>query len=203
MYKAIGFDLGGVIINYSIPAQLNFLTKELGVPHQAIDKVYHELRPLLDVGTITNQEFWQQLIEKTGSTRSAADTQHFWTDDYISENPFIAGMMNLVETLKKNGYKTGLLSNIDPQHGEINKRRHILEHFDVALFSYEMHSRKPDEEAFAELASKLGVEPNELIFIDDLPENIVGVKKFGAYGIQFQGYEELIKELEMIGIKVD
>jgi putative hydrolase of the HAD superfamily len=201
-FRAIGFDLGGVIINYSIPAQLNYLSHALQVDHHVLDKVYHALRPPVDVGEIDNKTFWARLIKETGSPVSAEDTEHLWTDNYVEENPFITGMLELVDTLKKNGYKVGLLSNIDPEHGEINRRRHILEHFDAALLSYDVRARKPEPEAFQDLIDQLGVKPEELIFIDDLPENIEGAKRFGAYGIQFQGYQELVKELRALDIKL-
>ncbi len=202
MYKAIGFDLGGVIINYAIPAQLNYLSHVLKVPEKALDEVYYRLRPQLDVSAITNKQFWVRLLEESGSTADPASTQHYWMDNYEVENPFIDGMLKLVDTLKANGYKVGLLSNIDPDHGEVNRRRHILEHFDVALLSCDMRKRKPDRESYEMLASRMLVAPEELIFIDDLPENIVGAKALGIYGIQFQGYKELLKELEMLGVKV-
>ncbi len=202
MYKAIGFDLGGVIINYSIPAQLNYLSHELGVKQDVLDKVYADLRPRVDTGEINNEEFWRRLLKESGSTRDPETTEHFWTDNYIEENPFIVGMLDLVDRLKANGYKVGLLSNMDPEHGELNRKRHIFEHFDQALYSYDVRARKPEPEAYEDLAKALQVEPSELIFIDDLPENVEGAKRLGAYGIQFQGYQELVKELEMIGIKV-
>lgn len=201
MLKAIGFDLGGVIIYYSIPDQLQFLARELAVTPARIEAAFHHLRPLVDTGQIDNQEFWRRLIQESGSSVDPEDTKHLWSDDYVEGNPLISGMLLLVDRLKSNGYKVGLLSNIDPEHGEINRHRHIYEHFDAALLSNEIKARKPDPEAFLVLAEDLGVEPTEMAFIDDLPENVAGARAAGMIGIEFAGYQALLKEFDQLGIK--
>lgn len=202
MYKAIGFDLGGVVIYYSIPDSLRYISQKLEVPLDKLSAVFHELRPLVDVGTIDNAEFWRRLIEQSGSSADPIATAHLWTDNYLEGNPLIQGMLELVENLKKAGYKVGILSNIDPEHAKINYGRGIFEHFDTVLLSDEIHARKPEAEAFDELCRRLGVSLSELVFIDDTPENVSGASKLGVTAIQFNGYHDLLERLKELGIKL-
>ncbi|HSH31130.1 MAG TPA: HAD family phosphatase [Candidatus Saccharimonadales bacterium] len=202
MYKAIGFDLGGVIIEYAIPRWMEFASERLGVKQAALELAYARLRPLVDTGEISNHQFWARLVKDCGSQVDPAGTEHLWNDNYIAENPFITGMLDLVDRLKTGGYRVGLLSNIDFDHGSINKTRGITEHFDVALFSNEIKARKPEPAAFARLAEALRVQMDELIFIDDLPENAAGARAAGAYGILFEGYQALVDELKLVGVRV-
>lgn len=202
MYKAIGFDMGGVLIYYSIPDSIKEIARYFGVDEDVVKASMSELRPLVDVGKIDNNQFWAELLKKIGSDKDPEETEHIWSDSYIKKNPFVPGSMELVEQLKAAGYKVGMLSNIDPEHGRINYGRHIFEHFDVALLSYEEGVRKPQPEAFQLLCDKLGALPKELIFIDDLPDNVAGANKFGATGILFEGHAKLVKRLAELGIRV-
>lgn len=201
IYKAIGFDIGGVIISYSIPHQLEVISHELKVPLEVVAKNYNLLRPALDVASIDNNQFWSELLALVGSDADPVATEHIWSDNYIKENPFIDGMLALVDSLKQQNYRVGVLSNIDREHAEINRSRHIYDRFDVVMLSDEIQARKPDPEVFVSLALKLGVKPTELIFIDDLPENIKGAKEAGVHGILFQGYKQLLAELSHLGVK--
>ncbi|HSX48527.1 MAG TPA: HAD family phosphatase [Candidatus Nanoarchaeia archaeon] len=202
MYKAIGFDMGGVLIYYSIPDSIKEIARYFGVEERLVKEAMGELRPLVDVGRINNIQFWTQLLQKIGSDKDPEETEHIWSDSYIKKNPFVPGSMELVERLKSAGYKVGMLSNIDPEHGRLNYGRHIFEHFDVALLSYEEGVRKPEPEAFQLLCDRLGIQPKELIFIDDLLDNVAGADKFGATGILFEGHEKLVQRLTELGIEV-
>jgi putative hydrolase of the HAD superfamily len=201
VFKAVGFDIGGVLISYSIPRQLEVISHELKVPLESVTEAYRQLRPGLDIDAVSNQEFWAELIRMAGSMADPVATEHLWSDNYIQENPFIDGMLALVDKLKQQHYKLGVLSNIDREHAEINRSRHIYDRFDVVLLSDEIQARKPDPDVFQELAFRLGVRPAELVFIDDLPENIAGAQKIGVHGILFRGYRQLIDELKQQGIQ--
>ena len=54
--------------------------------------------------------------------------------------------------------------------------------------SAELQRAKPDPEIFRAIVARLGVEPQDTIFVDDLIENVEGAKRAGLYAIQFTGY---------------
>jgi putative hydrolase of the HAD superfamily len=199
MYKAIGFDLGGVIIHYYIPELMRQIADYYNVEVGRVVDAHRRLRPEVDTASESVDEFWAKLVESISPGSDPAVTRSMWSDDYIEKNPFIPGVLDLVDRLKK-AYKVGLLSNIDREHAEINYGRGIFEHFDTVLLSYEIKVRKPDRTAYGLLAERLGVKPTEAIFIDDNEENVIGAKKAGMTGILFEDRDRLIKQLEQLGI---
>jgi putative hydrolase of the HAD superfamily len=202
MIKAIGFDLGGVILRYGVADELAYLAEKLGVSQTALMDPYHKYRALAEVSQITAQEFWTHLVKESGSQLDPETTEHLWSDNYVNDSPIAMGMLELVDTLKKNGYKVGMFSNIESEHAAANKPRHIFEHFQEVLLSYQARVAKPDKLAYILLAQELGVEPSEMVFIDDLATNIEGANAAGCIGIQFLDYQQLVGDLKQLGVKI-
>ncbi len=199
-YKAIGFDLGGVILRYGVVDELAYLADKLGVSQTALMDPYHKYRPQMEVGTISTLEFWTHMVGESGSHLDPAATEHIWSDQYVNDSPIMAGMLELVDELRTKGYRVGMFSNIDSEHYAKNTPRHIFEHFEKVLFSYQVRVAKPDKRAYEMLARELGVETPEMVFIDDLAVNVEGAKAAGCRGIRFLDYQQVRDELESIGI---
>lgn len=200
--KALGFDIGGVMLPYSIPQQKQFIADSIGVELEDVLRAYRKYLPLLEIAALDTEEFWEGLITETGSKASAAETLHIWTDHYIRENPVLPRMLNLVDSLRDKGYRTGILSNIDAAHGVINLHRHIFEHFDEVLLSYQVGVRKPDSAAFRLLANRLDVELEELVFVDDLPLNVDAAQAIGINAVLFDSYDGLLPALKKLGVDI-
>jgi HAD superfamily hydrolase (TIGR01509 family) len=73
--------------------------------------------------------------------------------------------------------------------------------FDVASFSWELGIKKPTKEIFDITLQKLGVKPEEAVFIDDGEKNILKAKEYGLNGIIFKSVEQLNDELLKFNIK--
>lgn len=67
------------------------------------------------------------------------------------------------------------------------------------FWSCELGKIKRDPHFFEELLDKLGVEFDEVVFIDDNPINIRAAKKAGITGIAFTSSEELEQNLASLG----
>ena len=52
-------------------------------------------------------------------------------------------------------------------------------------YSYKVHQMKPDLEIYETFLKENDVKPQECLFLDDIPENIVAAKKAGMNGIVF------------------
>ena len=55
--------------------------------------------------------------------------------------------------------------------------------------------RKQDPSAYLVVAEKIGKMPEEILYIDDLPENIEAAKKAGMQTILYTRNEEVMKEI--------
>lgn len=199
MYKAIGFDMGGVIIYYYIPDLLRAIAQHYGVELGVVVEAHRALRPDVDVGAESVDEFWGKLIGRISPGADPNETRQMWSDRYIERNPFNDGMLELVDSVGRR-YSVGLLSNIDREHAQLNYGRGIFEHFNIVLLSDEIKVRKPNKEAYDLLAAKLGVENHETIFIDDSADNVAGAEAAGMTGLLFTTREKLLADFDRLGI---
>lgn len=200
-YTAIGFDLGGVLIQNSVHLFYQRTMDKFGVTMEQLAPVLEEVRKPLERGEITVEQFWQDIGRRFGKSYDPSMLS-IWTDKFIEGTPAIPHMLELVDRLKSNGYKLGLLSNTTEPHVAINRTRGIFEHFDVALMSNEIGLRKPEKAAYLKLAKELKVEPSELVFIDDLEENVAGADAAGLTGVKFAGYQVLLEQLKDLNVRV-
>lgn len=58
---------------------------------------------------------------------------------------------------------------------------------------------KSDPKAYIELSKKIGVQPKEILFIDDTKENIEAAKKAGLNTIHFKSTDQALKEISKMG----
>ena len=68
--------------------------------------------------------------------------------------------------------KIGLFSNIIFACYETLNMQIDLSIFDHVWLSYEIHERKPDEEAFIKVSNDLDILPENILFIDDKMRNL-------------------------------
>jgi len=68
--------------------------------------------------------------------------------------------------------------------------------FDHIFSANELGLSKKDPQGFIAIAEKLGVKPNEILFIDDSLANIETAKKAGLQTIQFKSNTEFFRDIE-------
>jgi HAD superfamily hydrolase (TIGR01549 family) len=89
-------------------------------------------------------------------------------------------VIELLATLKENGMKLGLISNCAPEEVNSWSTSKLANYFDAVVFSYEVKVAKPSPEIYHIACEKLGVTPEEAIFIGDGGTNeLVGATEVG------------------------
>ena len=90
-------------------------------------------------------------------------------------------MYDLMRTVRKAGFRTCLLSN---SWGRDDYPRDIFpELFDAWVISGEVGMRKPEERIFRHAAGRLGLAPEQCVFIDDIEANIDAAAALGMVGV--------------------
>jgi 2-haloacid dehalogenase len=79
-------------------------------------------------------------------------------------------------------------------------RYEFLKWFDGIVMSGEEKTRKPFPEIYKILLDRFNIDPAETIFIDDSLRNIKGAEAIGIRGIHFISPQQLLHELNKIGI---
>lgn len=113
----------------------------------------------------------------------------------------------IAKKLSKN-YKTYILSNQPKFRTDYIKKTFDLNFFDNVFFSNEIGLKKPSEEVFNFLLKEINQIPENCLFVDDSPANIVVAKKLGFNTILFKNLKQFKikqfkKELASFSISID
>ncbi|MDD6058507.1 MAG: HAD family phosphatase [Clostridiales bacterium] len=108
-----------------------------------------------------------------------------------------------IRSMKANGYHVYLLSNYGKRaYQKTANALSFLEEVDGAVFSFEVHQVKPEQEIYQTLLKKYALSPAECIFLDDREENVKAAEAQGMAGIPFSTYEDALKRLDAYGIRL-
>jgi putative hydrolase of the HAD superfamily len=106
-------------------------------------------------------------------------------------------VLSTLQTLKAEGYRVGLVSNLTLRADLMRKdlqRWGLLDHLDATVFSSEVGVRKPDPRIFQEALGRIGAEPAETVFVGDrLYDDVSGAQAVGMRGVltrQFRQEED-------------
>jgi putative hydrolase of the HAD superfamily len=107
----------------------------------------------------------------------------------------------LAELAASDQYLVGALNN---EARETNDYRFqtfgLRDHFSVALSSCYIGLRKPDLAIYKRALDILGRPAHRVLFIDDRAGNVASAEAVGMKGIQFQGADQLRRELASLGV---
>jgi putative hydrolase of the HAD superfamily len=110
-------------------------------------------------------------------------------------------MLAWVYAVQDAGFRIGILSNMGEDLLKYMRQEFgWLGRFDHHTWSCELNIAKPDPAIYLHTCKKLGVTPEQSLFIDDKPENIAAAESVGMAAIQFSTVAALREELERRGL---
>jgi putative hydrolase of the HAD superfamily len=198
--KAVIFDWGGVLIDDPRPALMKYCAKALGVSEEAYIKAHNKFMDDFQKGLLSEQTFWAKICRELN--RPKPQVPSLWGDAFRAAYSPRTDMFSLVARLRKNGYRTALLSNAEvPAMQFFDELRYDM--FDVAVFSCAEGMIKPDRKIYEITVARLGCQPGQAVFMDDRQENINGAKEAGLNAILFKNIEQLKTDLHQLGVEMD
>ncbi|MDD5397147.1 MAG: HAD family phosphatase [Candidatus Moranbacteria bacterium] len=197
--KAIIFDFGGVFTKGGkMDPFYDYLTSKYG-KEAGNDFFAHtiEIWDKARVGKISSNLFWDFIGKHYGVGAEEIMRESF--NFFESEK----SVTDFVKQELKGKYKLGMITNNIQDWFEHNIAEHDLENvFDEIVTSYETGLKKPDREIYDFTIKKLGVLPQECIFIDDRDNNVMGAKNAGMEAILFKNLLQLKRDLKKFGINI-
>jgi FMN phosphatase YigB (HAD superfamily) len=192
--RIVVFDLGGVVVR--ICRSWKEACERCGLPYHEAAVASERLaerksiRDLHETGGMSDDEFYARLAGTTGGLYTpdhVRDIHHHWT---IGEYP---GVGAVIDDLHARGVDTGVLSNTNSHHWRlltapgaphepapyptIQRIRHVHA-------SHLLRLAKPDPAIYHAFAQRSGYSPHEILFFDDLPDNIAGAHAAGWDAVQ-------------------
>jgi HAD superfamily hydrolase (TIGR01509 family) len=100
---------------------------------------------------------------------------------------WIEGIEALLARLRERGTDMHALSNYPEWYAWIEEGLGLSRYLSWSFVSCHTRLRKPDPAAYALAAERLGLEPAEIVFIDDRRTNCEAARAIGMAAIHFQG----------------
>ena len=186
MIQAVIFDCFGVL---ATDGWLPFRDKHFGDKPDLLEEARaHNIR--VDSGLMSYDDFIHWLAETTSVP--VRDIQHIITGNAPNEPLF-----EYIRDTISPKYKVGLLSNAGANWLHTMFEPWQVELFDQALLSYEIGAVKPDPIMYETIAIRLGVLPEEAVFVDDRIEFVTGAHAVGMQAVHYKELGQTTAELEM------
>lgn len=136
----------------------------------------------------------QQLVDNLSSLLLARQTLFLYPDT-----------RGTLAEVRRRGYLTGLTSNLYSNEVAWLRELELHESFDAVVLSCEVGLMKPDPGIYLMSAERLGLSPQECVFVDDVPSYVAGAMAVGMTGVRINrfGSEEPYAEHEDPGVEPD
>jgi epoxide hydrolase-like predicted phosphatase len=195
--NAIIWDLGGVLVRTSDYASRDALAARHGMKRAALEELVYgeESGHQAQLGLIDVQQHWENLRAALGLSSDEVDEfrSHFWRGDQLDGE-----LVDFIRTLKGD-YRTGLLSNAFSNLRQVIRETwHIDDAFDAIVISAEEGLIKPDPRIYQIALDRIGVQPREAVFIDDMLQNVEGARRMNVHAVHFRSPEQARKEISRI-----
>ncbi len=198
--ESVIFDWGGVLIDDPAPGLVCYCANALGVSEEHFIEAYSKFETDFRKGAISEGTFWAQLADELNVPKPAIPS--LWGEAFAKVYRPKEDMFSLVSGLRKNGYKTALLSNTEiPAMQYFYQQQYDM--FDVLIFSCWEGKKKPERKIYELVLEKLGTRPAEAVFIDDKPKCISGAARLGISTILFESIDQVKEELASLSIRID
>lgn len=194
-YSAVVFDLGQVLVRFDYKYFVDKVNKiKPGIGEQFIElyKQNYHIHRDFEKGLISEKVFIDQMLEYLDHKIDGETFCRYWSDIFSLNVDVVA----LLPEIKKN-FKLYLVSNTNSIHQKYGYQHYeFLKIFDKLFLSHEVGFVKPEKEIYQAVEKFSGFPSNEHIFIDDILEYVEAAKSIGWDGIQFVGYDDLVKNFQ-------
>lgn len=197
---AVVFDFGNVLTMPQDPGRVAEMQGLCGLDSARFTSSYARVRREYDRGKLDALSYWQHVLHGKAPRPIAGIDGDFvrrLTElDIQSWTVIREPMITWAKHLRRAGYKTAILSNMPREHAlYIEDTFEWIEAFEARLFSYAIGHVKPERAIYVECLKRLGVAPEQTLFIDDIAENVAAARAIGFLAVQFEDSRKLAAAL--------
>ncbi len=190
MIKALILDFGNVISEPHDDTVYDRMAARSGLPAGFFRTACWKYRDEFDGGKIGGKEMYRRVLADGGVSGTEGELDalagKLIEEDIGSWTRVNPGVTEWALALQKEGYRLGILSNMP--HDFLEIAGHTVELFgkaDVPVFSCHVGVIKPDPAIYRIALERLGCEPGEAVFFDDLERNVDAARALGIRAYLF------------------
>ena len=195
--RAVIFDVGGVILRTEVQSPRLRWAERLGVSPEVLSATVFDSDAAAEatVGRLPAEAAWAHVA---AAFDLDADALAQLRADFFSGDRCDDALVAFLRGLRP-AYKTGILSNAWSDGRQVIAGKFALDDaVDDLVISAEVGVAKPDPRIYELATTRLGVRPEETIFVDDFVRNIDGARRFGMQAVHFRNREQTIAEVRAL-----
>jgi phosphoglycolate phosphatase len=173
--KAVLFDLDGTLVD-SVGAYLE--VARVAAKVYGLEVTELQVRQALSTGT----NFWKGMVtDETMRQALFAHASREWPRILREHGTVFGGLAATLDALKRMGFALGIVSGARPEVLEL--LRDVMDRFDAVVLGNDVSHRKPHPEGLHKCLAKLGLKPEEALYVGDTPIDIQASRAAGMRSI--------------------
>jgi HAD superfamily hydrolase (TIGR01509 family) len=201
-YRAILFDLGGVLIDWDGTTPLVELSQgRLSVEQARRFWLESSWVRCLETDQCQPLEFAAGVLDELKPEPSLTPAGFLEAFQSWDKGP-LPGADKILEQLG-GSYTLACLSNNNRLHWSNPRLQSLLKYFRHCFVSFETGLMKPDRAAFDHVVTGIGLPPGEMLFLDDNFECVQAARKVGLPAFQARGLAGVRQVLATAGIPLE
>ena len=194
--EAILFDLGNVVLEVDFRRTFRHWADSAEVPESVFYERWSEDEAYRahETGALDFDAYVAALTDRLGVSMSPDAWLAGWNAVFVEPYPGVqAALRELSAILPLYAF-----TNTNPTHEATWRARYgnDLGHCEDIFVSSSMGLRTPEPAAFEWVTAAMGLAPERILFLDDIPENVAGAEQAGLTTVRTHGESEVLAALE-------
>jgi putative hydrolase of the HAD superfamily len=191
--KAVVIDYGGVLAHHYCEPYQSQLANLLGVSVPICKSLISEKSEqgrLFRINQISMEDFWSRvaILAQCQKPLDFQLLQDLWAKTYKVDER----ILRLLKIIRSNQLKLCLFTNTDKERrAYMFDKYNLSDYFDFELYSCETGLIKSSMDAIVNLIAVCGVQPKDILFIDDREQAVNHAKSLGLSGYVYRSFEDL------------
>lgn len=196
--RAVVFDLGNVLVSLNWGRAVERFAERTPFSVRELVPLFLQNGGLAayEKGEIDDKSFFSTAMELLRFRGSREEFIDLFSDIFAPITDNIALVNRLSYDLP-----LAVLSNTNPAHvAHLERNFDFLKLFAEKIYSFAVGLRKPDSRIYHRTAATLGVNPRDILFVDDRREHVEGARTAGWRTVHFKQGMDLKSEFRRFGL---
>ena len=197
MIKNVIFDLGNVVLKLKWNIVLDKYSENDDDKKLLEEVIFNSQEwAKLDEGTIEKKDAIDIMLSKLPDRLHEAclGIMKDWQEGFVINTE----ILDFIDSLKSNGYKTYILSNAPLDLPDYLERNNLNQYFDGQVISAQEKIAKPNKKIYELILNRFSLNSDECLFLDDKPENIAAAIDCGinGYVFDYNNFDKFLNDIK-------